>query len=160
MAAKYQEGRFYPVSDDYFRNKLRSINTAGLNLVLKSENETPTGVWYRIHHGTTFSSWGEKITVTLTRNDGGTGVDILSECGMPTQVVDWGKNRKNVIAIFNHLEKGMPASGGVYAQPAVAPFVNAAPAGEPQSQPFGFCPKCGTKHAAGAKFCVSCGNKL
>ena len=66
MGAKSQSAKTYPVPIDYFIGKLRAVGTAGLNVALKSENPMPNGVWFRIHHGTTFTSWGEKITVTLT----------------------------------------------------------------------------------------------
>ncbi len=102
MGAKSQSAKTYPVPIDYFVGKLRAVGTAGLNVALKSENPMPNGVWFRIHHGTTFTSWGEKITVTLTDLGGATAVDILSECGMPTQVVDWGKNASNVRVLFDY----------------------------------------------------------
>ncbi|MFV0533160.1 MAG: hypothetical protein ACK5MR_05850 [Cumulibacter sp.] len=44
-------------------------------------------------------SWGEKITVTLQPIDGGTGVHIRSQCAFPLQLVDYGKNKKNVESI-------------------------------------------------------------
>ena len=109
MAKRHQETRTYPVPMGFFVQKLRSINGAGLNVTLKSENPVENGVWYRIHHGTSFASWGEKITVTLENGGTSSRVTVLSECGMPTQVIDWGKNASNVRAVFAYLEKGMPA---------------------------------------------------
>lgn len=32
--------------------------------------------------------------------------------------------------------------------------------GQPAAQPDVFCPACGAKNQAGARFCVSCGNRL
>ena len=148
MGAKSQSAKTYPVPIDYFIGKLRAVGTAGLNVALKSENPMPNGVWFRIHHGTTFTSWGEKITVTLTDLGGSTAVDILSECGMPTQMVDWGKNASNVRVLFDYLEKDMTA------EPQAEPQA-AAPTASPA-----FCPSCGSKLPTGARFCPVCGNKI
>jgi hypothetical protein len=57
-------------------------------------------------------SWGENITVTVGA-DGKT--EIVSECRVPTSVVDWGKNRSNVNRLFSLLRMTLapatPASG-------------------------------------------------
>lgn len=185
MGKKHQEARSYPVPMDFFVQKLRAINQAGLNVELKSENPTPTGVWFRIHHGVTFTSWGEKITVTLQNLGNGTGVDILSECGMPTQVVDWGKNASNVQVLFAYLEQGLPvgqpmnapqaayaAQQPVYdtragyaapqqqAQPACAAQQPVYAAQQPAPQANRFCPGCGAPVVPGANFCGHCGARL
>ena len=79
-----------------------------LNLELKSENPENGCIWYRFHHGVTFTSWGEKITVTLIpRGENLTSVIIRSECGLPTQFVDWGKNQSNVNHIFKYIEEAL-----------------------------------------------------
>ena len=79
---------------------------SSLRIDMKSENPMQNGVWYRFHHGTTFTSWGEKITITLTViNNNSTSVHIHSECGMPTQIVDWGKNTQNIHAIIECMER-------------------------------------------------------
>lgn len=117
MAKKSDERRSYPVNINFFVDKCRNIDSAGLRVNLKSENPTPDGgVWFRILHGMSAASYGEKITVTLTPTPSGTDVHVLSECGMPTQLIDYGKNKSNVQAVFGYLEAGMPA-GGMYAAP-------------------------------------------
>ena len=108
VAAKSQDSKFYLVPLSYFMEKLRAIGRSNLNVKLVSENPEANGVtWFRIHHGFSFFSYGEKITVTLSPRDGGTNVHILSECGMPTQIIDYGKNSRNVKAIFDYLEKDL-----------------------------------------------------
>lgn len=52
--------------------------------------ETRTSMW----------SWGEKITVHV---DGYNQVSMLSQCLLPTQLIDWGKNKRNVNRFFGHL---------------------------------------------------------
>ena len=164
MAASSRNVRLYPFQIMYFVEKLRNINNAGLNLVLKSENPNGTGVWFRIHHGATMTSWGEKITVTLTPQGEGTVVDIISECGMPTQIVDWGKNASNVNAVFRYLEAGLPAPTPAQA-PVQAPAAAPAQAPElrsaaPQSAETKQCPVCGAVLRADSRFCPRCGAQL
>jgi hypothetical protein len=122
MAANHQETRIYQMPMDNIVAILRSPRFAiELNLEIKSENPTAEGVWYRFHHGMTMQSYGEKITVTLNaRSDGSVQVIVYSECGMPTQVVDWGKNKSNVEIIFNYIEASLnqaPQSFGVPCEP-------------------------------------------
>ncbi|MBR6322857.1 MAG: zinc ribbon domain-containing protein, partial [Lachnospiraceae bacterium] len=147
-------------------------------------------VWFRVLHGMSMTSYGEKITITLRPMGSGTDVHILSECGLPTQIVDYGKNAKNCAAIFAYLERDIPQQGamqpapGIPVQPAPvrqaeqpgypqAPAYQQAPA-QPQApvqpqiiaaaafaaQDFVFCPECGTKNSKSAKFCMNCGTRL
>ena len=71
---------------------------------IKSENPDQSGVWFRIHHEMTRKSYGEKITVTMTKTDQGTEVHILSQVGMPAQITDGGMNKQNVAMIFAYLD--------------------------------------------------------
>ena len=141
MAANFQQTKNYTIQPEYFFEVLRNPYFArALNIELKSENMTPGGLWYRFHHGTSFTSWGEKITVTVLSLQGGmTQVTVHSECGMPTQVFDWGKNSSNVTAIFNQLEQAVFTN---YNQNMNAKC---------------FCSSCGKQMNRGDKFCASCG---
>src|SRR5262249_2621791 len=38
-------------------------------------------------------SWGEKITITFVA---GNSLVVRNECTLPTQCIDWGKNKSNV----------------------------------------------------------------
>jgi hypothetical protein len=46
------------------------------------------------------SSWGEKVTVYV---DAYNQVSVTSQCLLPTQLIDWGKNKRNVNRFFGHL---------------------------------------------------------
>lgn len=49
----------------------------------------------------TWWSWGENITVHFTElAPGSTRVEVMSKPSMPTTLVDWGKNRRNVDKIL------------------------------------------------------------
>ena len=164
---------------DYFVQKLRVIDGAGLRVELKSENPTETGVWFRIHHGMTGASYGERITVTLTaRSPFQTGIDIESVCVMPTQIWDAGKNKSNINVLFGYLEKDMasyvPQNAGAYVPPppqtqqvppqtvqtpptaSYAPPVQTPPPAREQAPASPTAPQA----SPAPKFCVRCGNRL
>lgn len=154
MGAKHQEKRVYNVDYNAAVMAVRSMDKSSLNIDLQSENPTPTGVWFRFLHGMSFKSYGEKITITLNRTANGTEVDILSECGMPTQFFDSGKNRQNVNNIFDFFGNALANAPQPAAQPQPAPQ---APAVNGQ---FKFCSQCGTKASADSRFCASCGHRF
>ena len=123
-----------------------------LNLELKSENPTDTGVWFRFHHGVTFTSWGEKVTVTLTPMSAQTTkVEVHSECGMPTQVIDWGKNKQNVCNILEYIEASTPVNT---ADDQARTCASAAAGG------VRFCCQGGKQISPDSVFCCYCGAKL
>ena len=49
-------------------------------------------------------SWGESIKITLNK-EGDNSINILSKCTFPLQILDWGKNKKNVDMIVELLSK-------------------------------------------------------
>lgn len=153
MAANHSETNVINVPINALIALLRDPGFANfVDITPKSENFVPTGVVFEFTHGVSFSSWGENITITLTYvNDSTTKVDIYSECRMPTQIIDWGKNKRVVTGIFE----------GIYA--GVGRFVQGAPVQEPQPQQpenSKFCIKCGTKLDGDSVFCFNCGTKL
>lgn len=157
MGAKAENQKLYPVALSYFADKTRAIGSAGLNLSLKSENPEQDGVWFRILHGMSAASYGEKITVTLKALPGQTSVHVHSECGLPTQLVDYGKNRKNVEAIFAYFERGIESAPAAPAVPT--PMPEPVPAVQPVRTHV-FCAACGTRNDIQANFCCACGRKL
>jgi hypothetical protein len=48
-----------------------------------------------------FWSWGERIQIEVGRQG---DVWVRSECALPTQCFDWGKNRRNVNKFLDQLE--------------------------------------------------------
>ena len=52
-----------------------------------------------------FWSWGEKVSV---RFHGG-AMTVRSECALPTQCFDWGRNRKNVNSLSAAIRSGLEA---------------------------------------------------
>ncbi len=150
MAANHSMTVNFDTSMDHIRDILKTPSfSSKLRIALKSENPTPTGVWFRFLHGVTFTSWGEKITITLTPLSATTTkVEVLSECGMPTQIIDWGKNKQNVCNIVEYIENSL----------ATTP----APTSIPQQNTQGetkFCINCGKQLVKESNFCSTCGAK-
>ena len=55
-----------------------------------------------------WTSWGENVTAVVGFGPAGALVTVESRCALPTQLVDWGKNRKNVEQIVQHLRALVP----------------------------------------------------
>lgn len=53
-------------------------------------------------------SWGENVLATIRYGPRGAVLTLRSECALPTQVIDWGKNRQNVELIVEALRPLAP----------------------------------------------------
>lgn len=160
MAANKREERVIQVSMHQMVALLRDPSFQS-ELNLKYDAETPLGFGLQIkfYHGVTFTSWGERITIELRPiNEGAVSVTITSECVVPTQIVDWGKNKQNLDAIFNYIFNNLGRFANM--QPMAATFQHSAPAPAPVPAPgMKFCHKCGNRLDAAAMFCSACGAK-
>lgn len=146
MAAKHQQTYTIRANIHQLSNVIRSsIFSTQLQLSWVSENPTPGGVWFWFHHGMSFASYGEKVIITLTPiNSASTQVDIYSECSVPTQVIDWGKNKQVVNSIYEFL-----LSASEHFTPP-----------QPGQAAAAYCTRCGKAINQNAKFCTGCGTKL
>jgi len=109
MAAKAKEYKVYPVEIGYFITALQNIGGYVKGFSFNGAVPFNGGMTVHLKHGVSMSSWGESIRVTLYNQGGQTGVEVYSECDMPTQIIDWGKNSENVRNVFYFLEQGMSA---------------------------------------------------
>lgn len=51
-------------------------------------------------------SWGEKFEIRITKNtEASTEVELASTAKVGLQIIDWGKNDKNVCSFFETLNK-------------------------------------------------------
>lgn len=59
----------------------------------------------RLDGGTSlgWSSWGENVTAVVGFGPRGSVVTLTSTCSMPTQLMDFGKNQKNVTKVVEAL---------------------------------------------------------
>ena len=66
------------------------------------------GVNFHMSASINFASWGEKIDLHMfPYNEQQTMVEIKSECAMPTQLFDMGKNKENVEKILGYILGGI-----------------------------------------------------
>ncbi len=110
MAAKYIGEFVYTMELMYFVRKMRRIGQCEFGMHYKGEKPIQGGVEVKLTKDTNVASWGEEITVTLTEVPNGTKVQIKSECTVPTQLIDWGENEKNVEKLFKYFEDQNEAS--------------------------------------------------
>ena len=152
MAANYMQTVAVNLDINQLAMLLRDPGfAAALGLKFQSEEPQHGGALFRYNKGITMLSYGERILITvMPAAVNSVNVTIRSECVMPTQIVDWGANKNNVMAVINYI------SANAYRyQPVRQPQQ---PAPQPAAQQGGFCPKCGAP-AKGA-FCAYCGTRI
>lgn len=158
MAANHQNTYVLNSNINQICNVIRNHDfSSRLDLIFRSENPTQSGVWFRFHHGVSFSSWGEKITITLSYlNPVTTQLQIHSECGLPTQFIDWGKNKKIVNSIHDYiLSCAVPQQMNMNAVQNVTHMQT-----QSQISKGSFCSNCGNAILPGSAFCAYCGQKI
>ncbi len=94
-------------------------------------------------------SWGENLSVMVYSMQGSCQLEVVSECALPTQLVDWGKNAENTFK-FEQMYRMLEYNAAQQA----AQQQTAAPEGTL------ICPKCGAPVPAGANFCPMDGTKV
>ena len=66
------------------------------------------GAILELSHGINLLSWGEDIKIDIYPcSEQQTVVEIVSECAMPTQIIDWGRNSTNIKEIMTYLLNGL-----------------------------------------------------
>lgn len=151
MAANFSNTYVFNESMELVCTVIRSPQFwAPLNLNLKSETPIQNGVMFRMSASINFSSWGEQIDIIVVYvNESSVHVTIRSECVMPTQIVDWGKNKQNVEKICSSLAATLTATRA-YNQ-------NVAASAPKQASQTCFCTYCGAKNETTYKYCGNCG---
>ena len=90
--------------------RLRRMNIKSYR-VIEERGDGRGGVIFRISHNMSLWSWGENISITMSPyNDMQTVVEVMSMCAMPTQVIDWGRNGRNLQDLMSYLLDGLPAT--------------------------------------------------
>ena len=133
-----------------------------LQLKFKSEIPMQGGACFQFSSGVNLSSWGEKIDISvLYLNETSSQITIKSECALPTQIIDWGKNKSNAEKIYSNLlmfvSNNQNLNGATYQQTNNQNLNNEQPEQVTKSV---FCTKCGTQLNSGANFCHLCGTKV
>jgi hypothetical protein len=79
------------------------IACAARALKFKVREQTEDHLTLRV--GFNFWSFGERISVAIEKLDSDSIVDITSTCRLPTQFIDYGKNKRNVRRLFAKIEE-------------------------------------------------------
>lgn len=105
MAAKFQSQILINAQLMQVVERIRGIHMLGKGFQLTGEIPiNGGGVVMQLKHRVSLSSWGEKIEIALMPyGNMQTTAHIKSECSLPTQVIDWGKNKGNVNEIVKYL---------------------------------------------------------
>lgn len=70
------------------------------NVFFNEENQAFRGIV-----GFSMSSFFEHVEVRLIENEGKQTLNFFSICGLPTQIFDWGKNKRNYKRFLKNLYK-------------------------------------------------------
>ena len=98
MPASYQHGTNFPAGiDEVFPACVKAVSQCGFRIATAD----PEAGQIKARSKISMLSWGEKITITTSAAG---RVDIKSKCYW-FQVIDWGKNKANVSALFSALER-------------------------------------------------------
>ena len=102
MAAKHQETRHFTADKEKLMYNAKLAMYA--NGFAIHYEDAKTGFMMG-KSGMSLFSWGENMSITIEDNG---NVTIKSECVLPTQIIDWGRNKKVVRKIFSVLEAIRP----------------------------------------------------
>ena len=104
MAAHAQEQRVYRAGLMDLVYKIRALPQYVKGYSIVSEGAYQNGCCFRLQRTISAASWGEDISLTILPVDAyNCSVQIYSECSMPTQLVDMGRNKKNVAELFAYI---------------------------------------------------------
>ncbi len=93
MAASAEKTLFIDVP---YENVFAMMLTVMSNIGIKNYTCDPATKIYTASTGMSFSSYGEDLMIAVMPTVKGSAVRIRSECSMPTQVIDYGRNKKNI----------------------------------------------------------------
>ena len=97
MAANHSETRNFPADKEKLMyNAKLAMFASGFEL----KYEDLKSGFIMAKSGFSLFSWGENLHITVDDNG---NVTIKSESAMPTQIIDWGRNKKIVHKIFASL---------------------------------------------------------
>ena len=101
MPASYQGSMTFPAGrDEIFQACTKAVSQCGFRIV--ESHPEAAQITARTRMG--LRSWGENITITCANGS----ADIKSSC-RGIQVIDYGKNRANVNALFSALGLLLPS---------------------------------------------------
>ncbi len=84
---------------------LNLIKQALENLGFKNVTLNKEGNAFYAKTKFSMSSWTEQIEVKVDENNNETEITFMSICSLPTQIFDWGKNKRNYRKFERELDK-------------------------------------------------------
>lgn len=160
MAAKHNSSQIINASMEQMQAVLTDpLFSTSLKMKYRSGGVFPNGANYIFLHDVNLSSWGENVNINIIpMGENSLKVDISSECALPTQIIDWGQNKKNVDKIFNYISQNLfRFQNAIPVNAAPTQQVNMPAAPVQQNR---FCNACGTKLSLESRFCHNCGTKI
>lgn len=99
IARRYECTEDISLSPQEVDARMCNLSAYGVYFDLVGRNVLADGFEYSLQANIGPCSWGENIYVGCFRAGGGSRLNIFSKCAMPVQLLDWGKNRRNVNAL-------------------------------------------------------------
>jgi len=107
----FEEG-FEKVAD-VARNAMALLRIGSIRENTGGDGQHVVEIWGK--RGLSFLSWGEIIGIKVSGNEqGGSLVEAISECVVPTTIIDYGQNRKNLESLFAALKMQLRIAGPVH----------------------------------------------
>lgn len=105
MTSKFKTGRKTKVDSISMRPIIKeALKNSGFKKIGFDVDEN------RFYAKTRFSmsSWSEYVEVKIDRSQNETEIEFKSICALPTQIYDWGKNKRNYNKFESELKKLLP----------------------------------------------------
>ena len=103
MGKKYSETTSIPETGIAARDRiLKALERSGFRNIRFIEEteiylaETSVSLW----------SWAENIHIATTVSENKTRLEFTSKCALPTQIIDWGKNKNNTLKFIHNIQNG------------------------------------------------------
>jgi hypothetical protein len=98
---------------DIARNALALLRIGSIRENAGGDGQHMVEIWGR--RGLSLWSWGEIIGIRVSGNEpGGSLVEAVSECVVPTEILDNGQNKKNLESFFAALRMQLRIVGPVH----------------------------------------------
>jgi len=102
MAKKYETFKEYSNKPDtLYPSILKTLEIC--NFLITNQNELTYQIQGKIKRS--WISWGEQYSISIIESKDNSQVYFSSKCKLPTQIIDWGKNRKNAILFYKTLDE-------------------------------------------------------
>ena len=85
---------------------LRALHEA-VAAIAKQETIAVDGPMVTARVGVSARSWGDLLTGTVQPGPNGSRITVESKSRLPTQILDWGKHRKNINEVLSRVNNAL-----------------------------------------------------